>query len=131
MNLECPKCNHKWNYRGNLKRARCPNCRKKGIKNQYVKTGLGANNGAKMAQIGANISDDIMRGNILDALDKADIDPLYSNGKLSKDFIPLLLRDDELKFAFAKYCDIKKKQPLWVVKYAVEKLLKEEKVYEK
>src|SRR5579875_2819426 len=26
MELECPKCHHKWDYKGNLKLATCPNC---------------------------------------------------------------------------------------------------------
>jgi hypothetical protein len=78
-----------------------------------------------------SISDDIMHGNILDALEKANINPFNSNGKLSKDFIPLLLKDDELKLAFSKYCELKKKQPLWVVKQAIIKFLTGEGLYEK
>ena len=78
----------------------------------------------------SSISDDIMQGNIIDALNKAEINPFNNNGKISNDFIPLLLKNDELKFAFSKYCEQKKKQPLWVVRYAIIKLLKEEKLYE-
>src|SRR4030043_1601092 len=131
MNLVCPKCGHKWNYKGNEYRTKCTKCRVNGTIT-IIKTGLPSKrNGTKMEQRnnknGTTISDDIMHGNILEALEKADIDPLNNNGKLSKDFIPLLLKDDKLKFAFAKYCEMKKKQPLWVVKQAIIKLLKEEK----
>ena len=71
-----------------------------------------------------------MRGNIIEALEKADIDPFNNNGKISKDFIPLLLKDDKLKFSFSSYCMDKKKQPLWVVKKAIMEFLKKEKYYE-
>lgn len=136
MNLVCPKCGHKWNYRGNNYRIDCGNCRKQGIIT-IIKTGLPtpwekSNSNPNNPTVKSNsISDSIMRGNILEALEKADIDPMNNNGKISKDFIPLLLKDEKLKFAFAKYCEAKKKQPLWVVKKAIINFLMEEKYYEK
>ena len=126
MHLTCPKCgNNKIN--ANVKRPQCGKCRYCFPRNKS------ANNQPTSAskKSAISISDDIMHGNILDALEKANIDPFNNNGKLSKDFIPLLLKDDELKLAFSKYCEQKKKQPLWVVKKAIALFLKVEGLYEK
>ncbi len=136
MNLKCPKCGHSWNYKGNNYRIDCSICRSKGILT-IIKTGLPYKPSSKPStkpstkpsckKSTAGISDDIMHGNIIEALEKADIDPLNNNGRISKDFIPLLLKDDKLKYAFSKYCYENKKQPLWVVKQAIIKFLEEEK----
>ena len=137
MHLTCPKCKYEWEYKGNFWRTNCQACRKKGICT-IIKTGLptpwskeAVRSSKRSNESTASISDDIMHGNILDALEKANIDPFNNNGKLSKDFIPLLLKDDELKLAFSKYCEQKKKQPLWVVKKAITLFLKGEGLYEK
>lgn len=125
MNLKCPKCDYKWNFRGKAKRVQCPECKQF----FYNPAWNPANSCTKPAQ-NLQIQDDIMRGNITEALDKANIDPFNNNGKISKDFIPLLLKNDKLKFAFAEYCNDKKKPPLWVVKKAVKDFLEKEGYYE-
>lgn len=69
MNLECPKCGHKWEYKGNHYRAQCMNCRRKLKQITWVKTGLPPKkdtNATKMPPI----QDNIMQGGILDVLDK-------------------------------------------------------------
>jgi len=132
MNLECPNCGFEWDYTGNNYRVGCRNCGK------WFRTGLPTPwenknkncTSSKKNCTSSKISDDIMRGNIIDALEKADVDPWNNNGVLSKDFIPLLLKEDKLKFAFSKYCMEKKKQPTYVVKKAIIYFLKEEKYYE-
>ena len=129
MKLTCPKCGHKWNYKGNKYRAMCMNCRRKHNTVTWIKTGLPPNATNSPPNATNSISDDIMRGNITEALNKADIDPFNSKGKLSKDFIPLLLKNDKLKFAFAEYCDDNKKQPLWVVKKAIMFFLEQDGYY--
>jgi len=84
MNLECPKCKNIWNYNGKANRIQCIKC-KKFFRLEYKKPAKNKQNLPKIGRKAAGfISDSIMRGNILDALEKADINPLNSNGKLSK-----------------------------------------------
>lgn len=126
MNLECKVCGHKWNYKGNQYRAMCMNCRRKHNKITYIKTGLPSKchqNAINCHQL-PSIKDDIMQGSILSALNKADIDPT-NHREMFKDAIPLILRDDKLKFAFAQACQDRKKSPEKVVRNAIEFWLKE------
>jgi len=52
-----------------------------------------------------------MSGNIIDALNKADVNPM-NHHELIKDYIPLMLKEGKLKFAFAKACSANKINPL-------------------
>ena len=62
MNLECPKCGHKWNFRGKAKRAQCTNC-KQFFQNPAWTPAQTSTKPAPNQQF----SDDIMQGNISDA----------------------------------------------------------------
>ncbi len=83
MNLECPKCGHNWDYKGNSYRAPCPMCRWKRKETVYIKTGLPFKKWKKQTSSPtspptssptspptSSISDDIMNGNILEAHNK-------------------------------------------------------------
>ena len=122
MNLECPKCGYKWNFNGKANRVQCPQC-KKFFRLNY-KPARNPANKTKPAKQTCQISDDIMQGNILDALEKADINPT-NHHEMFKDAIPLILKDDELKFAFAQACQDRKRSPEVIVRKAVRVWLKE------
>jgi len=117
MNLECKVCGHVWDYKGKAKRAQCGKCRWNG-KVTYIKTT------PNTTPTTPDIKDDIMQGNILDALDKADINPT-NHRELFKDAIPLILKEDKLKFAFAEACQDRRRSPESVVRNAVRFWLKE------
>jgi len=117
MNLECPKCGNKVNP--NAKRPQCGKCRysfprKNSAKSQPTQP--------KVSQI----SDDIMQGSILNALEKADIDPT-NHREMFKDAIPLIIKEDKLKFAFAQACQDRKRSPEVIVRKAIKFWLKENK----
>jgi len=64
MKLECSRCGHSWNYKGNKYRAICVKCR------NWIRTGL-PSPWSKNASVNASvIKDDIMHGNIIEALEK-------------------------------------------------------------
>jgi len=133
MNLECPKCGHEWNYKGNHWRTKCVNCRKKGIIT-IIKTGVPRIKGTVGTQKGTpsispDIQDDIMHGNIMDALNKADVNP-FNHKNFLKDAIPLILKEEKLKFAFAKACSEKKNSPEKMIRVILKDWLKEKKYYE-
>ena len=118
MNLICPKCNHKFN--SEAKRPQCSQCRYnfprvKNIQKHPQETSKKTSN---------LISDDIMQGNILDALNKADINPT-NHRELFRDAIPLILKEDKLKFAFAEACQDRRRSPEIIIRNAVRFWLKE------
>lgn len=57
----------------------------------------------------SNIEDDVMRGNILDAMNRENLDP-NNHKELFKDTIPLILKESDIKFAFARACEKRKKE---------------------
>jgi len=109
VELKCPKCGYIWQFKGKANRVQCRKC-KKFFTRKYKKS--------------ADIQDDIMKGNILDALQKVDTDP-SSHKELFKDAIPLILKDDDLKFAFSQACSELKKSPETIVRRAVKYWLKD------
>lgn len=115
VELKCPKCGYVWPFTGKCNNVQCPGCGKF-FKRKYKRR--------PNTEKPADIRDDIMKGNIMEALHKADMDP--SNHKeLFKDAIPLILRDDELKFAFSYACEELKKSPETIVRWAVKEWLKD------
>ena len=135
MNLICPKCNYSWNYKGNHWRATCPNCKEKTKKTIWVKTGIPftkrytpnsthSTPNSTHSTPNLQVQDNILNGNILDALDQTEIDP-FNNQRMFKDFIPILLGDDETRYAFARACDEKRKSPRAMVKVIIKSWLKE------
>lgn len=36
VRLRCPKCQHRWNYKGKLKLATCPSCQLKVNAKKYI-----------------------------------------------------------------------------------------------
>ena len=129
MNLICPKCDYSWNYKGNRYKTTCPKCKWHNRKTVWVYTGLPTP--SKMTTTptttpttSQNIQDNILNGNILDALDQVEIDP-FNNQKMFKDFIPLLLGDDETRYAFARACDERRRSPRRMVKSIIKSWLKE------
>ncbi len=124
MNLECPKCGFKWDFEGTgglRKRVQCRKCKQFFNLKQPIP--------AKKPDNTSQIHDDIMHGNIMDALDKADIDPMNHN-ELIKDAIPIILKEDKLKYAFAKACSEKKNSPEKMIRVILKNWLMENKYYE-
>jgi len=111
MSLECPRCRYNWNFRGRAKRVQCPKCGK------FFKN-------PALLQESCVIRDEIMQGNILDALEKSDVNP-SNNKELFKDVIPLILKDEKLKFAFANACLELRKSPEKMIRKAVKYFLEE------
>ena len=125
MELKCPVCGHKWNYKGNAKRIQCWGCKKmfqaKTLLNSAPNSAITENS----APNSALIQDDIMKGSILDALDKADVDPLNHKNFLN-DAIPLIIKEGELNFAFAKVCSERKNSPEQMIRIIIKKWLTDE-----
>ena len=119
MNLVCPNCDNHWKFRGKAKRVQCPKCKRFFSRNLQKP--------AETCNIPAVIEDKIMRGNILEVLESENIDPM-NNKELFKDTIPLLLKEPDIKFAFAKACEKRKKSPEKLLRSIVKKWLKQEKL---
>jgi len=117
MNLKCPKCGYGWDFKGRARRVQCLKCGK------FFYNPIFMQKPANNAET-CKIKDDIMHGNILDALNKANIDPINHN-ELSKDWIPILLEDNKLKFAFAEACEKLQKSPEKVLRMAIKDWLKQ------
>ena len=67
------------------------------------------------------ITDDMMRGSLVDILKQPDDKELQRH---CKDMIPLILKDDLIKYHFANECERSKKLPVVVMREAVEYYLK-------
>ena len=117
MNLTCPKCGHKFN--SEAKRPQCSKCK---YNFPRIKFGIETSKTSKTSN--QTIQDNILNGNILDALDQTKIDP-FNDQKMFKDFIPLLLGDNETRYAFARACDERRKSPRVMVKVIIKSWLKE------
>jgi hypothetical protein len=122
--LTCKYCGHTYPFKGKANRVQCPKCHRF-FQQEYKKQ----KKLQKAEKVADDFKDDIMLGNISEAMDKAKIDPFDNNKTLSSDFIMLLLKDDKLKFAFSYYCLEKKKKPLDVIKKAVIDFLGNEDYY--
>ena len=64
MNLECPKCGHNF-FSNATVRPHCPKCR---VSLPRIKTLINGTNGTRIGTSGT-ISDDILYGNIIEALE--------------------------------------------------------------
>ena len=124
--ITCPYCGYEFPFKGKSNRVRCRNNECKRWFKQKYKRQQKLHTATKVAD---NLKDDIMQGNILDALHKADINPT-NHKEMFKDAIPLILKDDKLKFAFAKACQDRKRSPETIVRKAILFWLKEKGYYE-
>lgn len=113
--LTCPYCGYNFPFTGKANRVQCHNkdC-KRWFKQRYKKEDVAT----------VDVKDDILKGNILDALEKADINPA-NHRELFRDAIPLILKKDDLKFAFAKAVQDRKRSPEEMMRKAVRYWLKE------
>jgi protein-arginine kinase activator protein McsA len=75
MNLICPKCKHTWNYTGKKNRAKCSQCNYFINISKYKKEVAKGSSDIAKGSGNVAIQDNILNGNILDALDQAEIDP--------------------------------------------------------
>jgi len=116
--IECPNCSNVWISKAKAKRVQCSVCGK------FFKN-PSADKSAKVLKSQQIIQDNIMQGDILDAMDRANIDPM-NNKKVIKDYIPLLLDDDKLEFALAKACTERKRGAKTIIKKALRMWLKDE-----
>lgn len=125
IKLKCSRCAHEWSYKGNSYRAECKNCRKLYGKGTWIKTGLKKASEASIEASEASIQDNILRGNILDAMKQMGKHPL-DNAKLTGDYILHILDDDKLVLALNKACEEEKKKPAVLIKKAVKFWLEKE-----
>jgi len=123
MNLVCPRCNHKWNFRGTggqQKRIQCPGCT-----NFFYLSALPLETAGKIAvTAGRTIQDDFMQGSLIDALKKNGLDPM-KNGQI-RDAISSILCKDEYKIAFADAVEKTKLSPIKLTKKILIEWLKKE-----
>lgn len=123
--IVCDRCGHSWFTQSENYRVLCSACGK------HVRTGYPTpweiKKGKKRPEVLDNkiIQDDIMRGNIFEAMNKADME-ILNNKQLSRDIIPIVLQRDDIKFAFAKACEERKKSPVAMVRMMVGNWLKKE-----
>ena len=108
--IVCPLCSYRWPFTGKARKIQCPGCKKFFDKSEVLDE--------------SRIRDDIMKGNILDALGDAGINP-DNNHEMFKDVIPLILRDDDLKFAFSKACSELRRSPERLMRSSVRSWLEE------
>ena len=117
VRLECPKCGNIW-YSKAKGRTKCSKC-KKMIPKTMLATKV-ANNATKAA-----IRDNIAKGNIIEAMNQAGIDPLSPN-KFLGDAIVHILEDHNILLALGNASKKRKKPSKYIIRKAVEKWLKEE-----
>lgn len=116
--ITCPHCKKSYKFYGKSNRVECRYCGK-WFQQKYQDDMVIPNK-----PVNDDIKDDILQGNILDALEKADINPA-NHRELFRDAIPLILKKDDLKYAFAKACQDRKRSPEEMMRKAVRYWLKE------
>ena len=69
MNLTCPKCGHKWDYKGTFFRSQCSKCK------TWVRTGFPYSKNTTKTPLKntTKVSDDFMSGSLIDTLIKKGI----------------------------------------------------------
>jgi len=119
--VKCPYCSYTWAFTGKSDRVECRRC-KKWFRLRYQRVPQ------ELQQLGYDNSrtafDDMMEGNITEAFDKANIDPM-NRKELVKDIIPIILKTDKLKFAFAEACADLNISPEKLLRIIVKKYLLE------
>jgi hypothetical protein len=126
MNLVCKVCGHKWDYKGNQKRAQCGVCKERHKRCTWIKTGITSpTSPGTSPRSSPPISDDLMSGSLVKALKKAGLDPM-KNGQL-RDAISTILEKDEYKIAWANALEKKKIDSIRLAKRVLISWLKEEK----
>jgi len=94
IKLICPKCKYKWNYKGKSYRTICPRCSWNDKKTVWIKTGLTFPKTIPTIPSTIPIQDNILSGNLIDALEDAEMSPLRDT-RYIRDSIFHIINDAE------------------------------------